>query len=77
MPDARYMKHEFAEEQQLRATVALLGVADVRVHAVLPGFFQYSWLCGCEVVCDTTRREWLACGEHDTAEFRPAKRRTA
>jgi hypothetical protein len=77
MPDALNMKHEFAEEQQLRATVALLGVADVRVHAVLPGLFRYSWPCGCEVVSEVARREWSACNTHDTAEFHPAKFRSA
>jgi hypothetical protein len=71
------MKHEFAEEQQLRATVALLGVSDVRVHAVLPGGFRYSWLCGCEVVSETTRREWSSCRTHESDEFRAANRRTA
>ena len=64
------MKHEFAEEQQLRATVALLGVRDARVHAVLPGFFRYSWPCGCEVVSDVGGRGWNPCLRHDTAEFR-------
>ena len=73
MPDAREMKHEFAEEQQLRATVAMLGVADVSVHAVLPGFFRYRWPCGCEVVSDTLRREWQACAKHDEPQ-RDARR---
>ena len=34
------MKHKFAGEQELRATVALLGVADVSIHAVLATIYE-------------------------------------
>jgi hypothetical protein len=71
------MKHEFAEERQLRATVALLGVDDVTIRAVLPGFFEYRWPCGCEIVNDAARREWTACAKHEAAGLRGLRRRFA
>jgi hypothetical protein len=69
------MKHQFAGEQQLRAIVALLGVADVSIHAVLPGFFRYSWPCGCEVVTEAGQREWLACRQHEASELLDVRHR--
>jgi len=71
------MKHQFAGEQQLRATVALLGVADVSIHAELPGFFRYSWPCGCEVVTEAGQREWSACARHEASELPALRRQTA
>lgn len=58
------MKREFVEERELRAIVAYLGVAEVSVHAVLPGFFRYEWPCGCEIVIESSRRQWDACPDH-------------
>jgi hypothetical protein len=69
------MKHQFAGEQQLRATVALLGVADVSIHAVLPGFFRYSWPCGCEVVTEAGQREWSACLRHEASDLLDVRHR--
>jgi hypothetical protein len=71
------MKYQFAGEQQLRATVALLGLADVSIHAVLPGYFRYSWPCGCEVVTEASQREWSACSRHEASELPAVGRRTA
>jgi hypothetical protein len=71
------MKHEFAEEQQLRATVALLGLDDVTIRAVLPGFFEYRWRCGCVIVNDASRREWATCEKHESADLRGMRRRFA
>jgi hypothetical protein len=71
------MKHKFAGEQELRATVALLGVADVSIHAVLPGYFRYSWPCGCEVVTEAGQREWSACSLHEASELPAVRRHTA
>jgi hypothetical protein len=58
------MRVELEDDGQLRGAVALLGIAEVTIHAVMPEYFLYSWPCDCKIVVDSTRREWHACTMH-------------